>query len=240
MTVENREVELLPLVFYLNPGLAVYSITVDGETVAFRREEQVLLVDGKVAPGEKKEVVVNYKGKIDNHFCFLDTPEDKYRESNLNTIDMYRFGYSPAFCEKEYKLLTPECAWYPVSVPPYDSLGSRRAMFTRYTLEVEHDPRLVAICQGEANRDVAGKTIFTFGHNMKGISLCVGNYKKREIVVGHEMGNSLNIIDLSGNGLTLLEPKKDEHPTKIELFTCLGTSLCLMFTTGFPGKSWQV
>ena len=227
MTVENREVELLPLVFYLNPWLEVSSVTVDGEAAVFRREEQALLVDGKVVPGEKKNVVVNYKGKIDNRFCFLDTPEDKYGASNLNTIDMYRFGYSPAFCEKEYKLLTPECVWYPVSVPPYDSLGSRRSMFTCYTLEVEHDPRLVAICQGEANRDVAGKTIFTFGHNMKGISLCVGNYKKREIVVGHEMGSSLNIIDLSGDGLTLLEPKKDEHPTKIELFYLPGHEFML-------------
>ena len=183
MRVENRNSEALPLVFFLNPGLEVSSVIVDGEAVAFRREEQALFADGKVAPGEKKEVVVNYEGKIDNRFCFLDTPEEKYRASNLNTIDMYRFGYSPAFCEKEYKLLTPECVWYPVTVPPYDSLGFRRAMFTHYTLEVKHDPLLTAICQGEADRETAGKTIFTFGHNMKGISLCIGNYKKREIVI---------------------------------------------------------
>ena len=183
MAVENRKEEALPLVFYLNPGLRVSSVTVDGEAVAFRREGQALVVEGYVVPGEKREVVVCYEGKIDNRFCFLDVPEEKHRALDLNTIDMYRFGYSPAFCEKGYKLLTPECGWYPVSVPPYDSLGFRRAMFTRFRLEVEHDPRLVAICQGEANRETLGKTTFTFGHNMKGISLCVGNYKKREVVI---------------------------------------------------------
>ena len=217
MTVENREVELLPLVFYLNPWLEVSSVTVDGESVAFRREEQVLLVDGGVAPGEKKDVVVNYEGKIDNRFCFLDTPEDKYGASNLNTIDMYRFGYSPAFCEKEYKLLTPECVWYPVTVPPYDSLGSRRAMFTHYTLEVEHDPRLVAICQGEANREVAGKTIFTFGHNMKGISLCVGNYKKREIVVDSYVSN-IKLMDNNRNEIEGKAKPIELKPMRFELF----------------------
>lgn len=209
MTVENREVEALPLVFYLNPGLEVSSVTVNGEPITFCREKQVLLVEGKVAPGEKKEVVVNYEGKIDNRLCFLDIPEEKYTSSTLNTIDMYRFGYAPAFCEKEYKLLPPECAWYPVSVPPYDSLGFRRAMFTRYTLDVEHDPRLVAICQGEANRETAGKTIFTFEHNMKGISLCVGNYKKREIMVDNYVP-SVTIIDRNWNEL-----EKDTKPVKL-------------------------
>lgn len=66
---------------------------------------------------------MEYEGKIDISFCFLDTPEEKYSSPEVNTIGIYRFGYSPAFCEKEYKLLTPECAWYPVSVPLYHSLG---------------------------------------------------------------------------------------------------------------------
>ena len=154
MTVENRDSVVLPLVFYLNPGLVVSSITADGETVSFRRDQQVILVDETVSPGRRREIVVEYEGKIDISFCFLDTPEEKYSSPEVNTIGIYRFGYSPAFCEKEYKLLTPECAWYTVSVPLYHSLGFREKMFTRYTLEVEHDPDLVAISQGKADRGV--------------------------------------------------------------------------------------
>jgi hypothetical protein len=217
MRVENRESETLPLVLFLNPGLAVSSVMVNGEEVTFRREEQALLVDGVVNPGKVKEVVVNYGGKIDNRFCFLDIPEEKYGALNLNTIEMYRFGYSPAFCEKGYKLLTPECGWYPVSVPHYDSLGFRRAMFTHYSLEVEHDPRLTAICQGEADREMAGKTTFTFGHNMKGISLCIGNYKKREIVIDSYVPN-IELADKNGNVIEKNTKPKELFPMRFELF----------------------
>ena len=216
MTVANKDNEELPLILYLNPGLVISSVTVDGANVKYQRELQVLLADCKVSPGETKEVIVKYEGKIDNSFCFLDTPEEKYASPAVNTIDIYHFGYSPAFCEKGYKLLTPECAWYPVSVPPYDASGFRRAMFTRYKLEVEHDPNLVAICQGEANRETHGKTMFTFEHDMKGISLCVGNYKKREIIVGSD--EKRWEWDQSIPDSKISKFAKDEYPTRVEFF----------------------
>ncbi|WP_303182344.1 hypothetical protein, partial [uncultured Butyricimonas sp.] len=230
MTVENRDSEELPLILYLNPGLAVSSITVDRKGVSFRRDQQVLLVDEKVLLGEIKEVIVNYEGKIDNSFCFLDTPEEKYTSSAVNTIDIYRFGYSPALCEKGYKLLTPECAWYPVSVPPYDVSGFRRAMFTRYELEVEHDSNLVAICQGNANRDTVGRTIFTFEHDMRGISLCVGNYKKREIVVGSD---ALPEIHAMSN------MAKDDFSTRVELFYLPEHEFMLDIYDSIPKGEWS-
>lgn len=235
MTVENRDSEVLPLIFYLNPGLVVSSITVDGEAVTFRREQQVLLADKNVFPGETKEVIVNYDGKIDNSFCFLDISEEKYASPTVNTIDIYRFGYTPAFCEKEYKLLTPECVWYPVTVPPYDVLGFRRAMFTRYMLEVEHDPNLVAICQGEADRETVGKTTFTFEHDMKGISLCVGNYKKREIVVGNDYVAKMFQGDPNKK---MREFVKDDHPTRVELFYLPGHEFMLDIYDLIPKGEW--
>lgn len=236
MMVENRDSEELPLILYLNPGLAVSSITVNGEGVPFRRDLQVLLVDGKVFPGETKEVIVNYEGRIDNSFCFLDTPEEKYASPAVNTIDIYRFGYTPAFCKKEYKLLTPECGWYPVSVPPYDVLGFRRAMFTRYKLEVEHDPNLVAICQGEANRGTLGKTTFTFLHDMKGISLCVGNYKKREIVVGSDAKEWPPSIDPN---MKIPKAVKDDHSTRVELFYLPEHEFMLDVYNHIPKEKWS-
>ncbi|WP_018337094.1 hypothetical protein [Butyricimonas synergistica] len=212
MTVENRDSVVLPLVLYLNPGLVVSSIIVDGKTVSFQREQQVILVDETVSSGKTSEVVVKYEGKIDNSFCFLDTPEEKYASPEVNTIGIYRFGYSPAFCEKEYKLLPPECVWYPVSVPLYHSQGFREKMFTHYTLEVEHDPSLVAISQGKADRETAGKTKFRFDHNMPGISLCIGNYKRREVLVS----NDLTGMRISA-GVTI-EFVEDDHPVRVELF----------------------
>ena len=235
MTVENRDNEVLPLILYLNPGLVVSSITVDGEAVSFQRELQVLLADKNVSPGETKEVIVNYDGKIDNSFCFLDIPEEKYASPTVNTIDVYHFGYTPAFCEKEYKLFTPECGWYPVSVPPYDASSFRQAMFTRYMLEVEHDPNLVAICQGEANRETVGKTTFTFEHDIKGISLCVGNYKKREIVVGNDY---VAKMFQGGPNKKMPEFVKDDHPTRVELFYLPEHEFMLDIYDTIPKEEW--
>ena len=117
MRVENRENEALPL--FLSESQACDFLDHHGwETVTFQRDLQVVLVDKELASGEITEVVVNYEGKIDNSFCFLDVSKEKYISPMVNTIDIYRFGYTPAFCQKEYKLLTPECVWYPVSVPP--------------------------------------------------------------------------------------------------------------------------
>ena len=48
---------------------------------------------------------------------------------------------------------------------------------------MKHDPRLTAISQGDAVSEKEGKTVFTFDHDMPGISLCVGNYKRRAIMV---------------------------------------------------------
>ena len=234
MTVENRDEEALPLVFYLNPGLVISSISVDGEPVTFQRDLQVILVDGEILPGETKEVIVSYEGKIDNDFCFLDIPEEKYASPTVNTIDIYRFGYTPAFCEKEYKLLTPECVWYPVSVPPYDSLGFRRVMFTRYELEVEHDPKLMAISQGEVNRETAGKTTFTFKHGMEGISLCIGNYKKREIEVGFD---ALTMGQKYYNKMSNFV--KDDYPTKVSFFYLPEHEFLLDYYDCIPKNKWQ-
>lgn len=237
MTVENKDTEELPLILYLNPGLVISSVTVDGANVKYQRELQVLLADCKVSPGETKEVIVKYEGKIDNSFCFLDTPEEKYASPAVNTIDIYHFGYSPAFCEKGYKLLTPECAWYPVSVPPYDASGFRRAMFTRYKLEVEHDPNLVAICQGEANRETHGKTMFTFEHDMKGISLCVGNYKKREIIVGSD--EKRWEWDQSIPDSKISKFAKDEYPTRVEFFYLPEHEFMLDIYDKIPKEEWK-
>ena len=74
----------------------------------------------------------------------------------------------------------------------------------------------MAICQGEANRETHGKTMFTFEHDMKGISLCVGNYKKREIIVGSD--EKRWEWDQSIPDSKISKFAKDEYPTRVEFF----------------------
>ncbi len=183
MRVVNGASVAKPLVMYLNPGLKVTSIVVNGSTVSSRREYQALLIDKELKPGEACDVSIDYEGGIENGICFLDIDPGKYNAPGVNSLGIYYHGYAPAFCGKDYKLLSPECIWYPVCVPSYNLSGSRNVNFTRYSLRVEHDPRLTAISQGDAVKNGEGQTSFTFSHDMPGISLCIGNYKKRAITV---------------------------------------------------------
>lgn len=88
----------------------------------------------------------------------------------------------PRFLREGIQTAYPGMCLVPGQCASLPSLGFREKMFTRYTLEVEHDPDLVAISQGKADRGIAGMTRFSFDHNMPGISLCIGNYKRREML----------------------------------------------------------
>lgn len=172
--VTNENTTTVKLIMYLNPGFTVTSLKIDGTPVSFRREWQMLLLEKELAPGDTCTVMIAYEGVVDNMVCI---PNTDYSEE---VIGIFRHGNSPTFCEKAYKLLLPECAWYPSCSSPIDE----EADFTRYSLDVEHNPQLVAISQGEIIEESEGKTSFRFTHDMPGISLCIGNYKKRTITVG--------------------------------------------------------
>lgn len=183
MLLVNKDSTAIPLIFFLNPGLRVNSIKVEGKNISFQRKHQAIIVDKKLKAGEICSIVINYEGRIENSICFLDTNIKEYHFSDVNKYGIYHFGYMPAFCEKKYKLFTPECIWYPVCEPPYSLSGCRKSNFTRYSLKVDHDPRLTAISQGNIIENSPGETSFTFEHDMSGISLCIGKYKKRVIMV---------------------------------------------------------
>ena len=183
MEIVNGNLEKIPLVLYLNPGLKINRVEVDGKNISFRRECQAIILDKELTPGERCCVGVLYEGNIETDICFLEQENEEYDFSDVNRVGISCYGYTPAFCREDYTLLTPESLWYPVCVPPYSPLEYRGVNFTRYSLAVEHDPRLIAISQGDMVDEKEGKTSFVFTHDMPGISLCVGEYRKREITV---------------------------------------------------------
>lgn len=196
MEIVNRNKIRVPLLVYLNPGLEVKSLEIDGSGVTFRREHQVLLPDKELSPGESCSVEVQYEGRIDDAVCFLDVASSRYNSPDVNRNGIYHYGYRPAFCEKEYKLLTPECIWYPVCLPPYSRSGYRGVNFTRYALKVEHDPGRTAVSQGNVTREGEGVTSFVVTHDMPGISLCIGEYEKREMTVFSQIPDDTTRVEV--------------------------------------------
>ena len=183
MNLVNRNACPIPIILFLNPGLKINSVEINGEPVNFRRTQQVIFLNKELIAGETCNISIDYEGKIDNNICFLDVSPERYHPTDANNYGIYHFGYMPTFCEKEYKLLTPECLWYPVCDAPYSLFGCRNVCFTRYSLKVEHDPHLVAISQGEINENVPGETSFILDHDIPGITLCIGKYEKRVLMI---------------------------------------------------------
>ena len=183
MAIINNTPNEIPLILYLNPGLKINSIMINEKKIPFQRNHQVIFINEQLESDKIYRVIIEYKGNIETSLCFLNIPRSTYNSPSVNTHSIYHYGATPSFCKKNYKLLTPECVWYPMNTMPHDLSGYRNTNFTRYSLEVEHAPHLTAISQGEIIKKENGKTCFHFTHDMPGISLCIGEYTKKEIII---------------------------------------------------------
>ena len=105
MEITNGNSERIPLVMYLNPGLKVSRVEVNGENVLFRRECQAIILDKELAASERCRVVVLYEGNIETDICFLEQENKEYDFSNVNRLGIFCYGYTPAFCSEDYTLL---------------------------------------------------------------------------------------------------------------------------------------
>ena len=80
-------------------------------------------------------------------------------------------------------MLTPECLWYPVSLPPVNpqspyNIGKN---FTDYALTVLYSGNGKVLSQGKITEN-DGKITFTNPTPLTGISLTIGDYEKKSVV----------------------------------------------------------
>jgi hypothetical protein len=183
ITLQNRnDASLSEVIFYLNPALEIESIIWNGEKVSYERECQVVQVKKRMRPGETIRVNMSYSGKIDENVCYLDIPN-----SSVQDVKKYitcPVGKRYAFLENDYTLLLPEVLWYPVTVPPLNTVNETRISknFTRYSLKVLGESDKVVISQGERVLG-DGYTFFRDSCPLTGISICIGDYDVRSVLV---------------------------------------------------------
>ena len=178
----NRE-DLENIVLFLNPGLRVSEVLVEGEEVAFERDNQVVVLRHGLAAGDSVKVEMEYEGKIDERYCYLDMPDLHYRETGRGN-DFLNFGRRYALVSDRYLLLTPETGWYPVAIPtsnpeqPFLGYGD----FTRFRLRVVEPRQPMVLSQGIARK--RGDTL-TFEQPLpiEGVSLCGGKYEHRRLAL---------------------------------------------------------
>lgn len=186
--VNRNEFPVDTPLLYLNPGLVINKVSAGEKKVGSFRNNQVLLLDYPLAPGDSVNLCMMYEGRIDERVCY---PEKEYsypvrRQGSANstfTRDVFRNGCNFCVVSDNYTFLIPECLWYPMAVPPVDIASSwvARFDFTQFTLSVDTNPWETVLSQGEAK--MTGKRVeYTNKTPLPKLSLCIGRYERERVV----------------------------------------------------------
>ncbi|MCR9011770.1 ABC transporter permease/M1 family aminopeptidase [Gabonibacter chumensis] len=180
LLIENRNVTAIDTVlFYLNPGLELSSLIIDGKALSFDREDQVIIVPFRMEPGRSSLVTMRYSGKLYANICYPEIGDKEFNTMDFN--NMLCLGHRFFFLTDDFSLLTPESMWYPTTIPVVN-IGfpwiSRRD-YTSYKLKMVNPTHKTILSQGEMS--VKGDTTcFDNEQKLFGITLVAGDMDKEQ------------------------------------------------------------
>ncbi|MBE9519115.1 MAG: hypothetical protein IMY68_11120, partial [Bacteroidetes bacterium] len=159
LRVQNQSNQRLDtLLFSLNPGFAIDSITSRGETLEYVRKRQLLLLlpSGGLEFGRRTSINIYYSGVPDESVAYLDIPREQMAASKR--IMVAPIDKKPGIIHPNYMLLTPEMMWYPVAGVGFnlETFQPRKGDFARYSLTVNCDSAITAIAPGRVTEDEEG------------------------------------------------------------------------------------
>ena len=173
------------LIFSLNPALQLLSVELDEKKVDYLRNMHVVKIINteKIQAGEKIQLNISYRGKINENTHFIDKDLDDY-EDNFN-VELFRLRKRYAYLQENFVCLTSESLWYPISGAGYASKKPAIYLpdFTNYSLTVKTDKNLTAVSQGKMDKVSDGVYRFKPEFALPKISLLIADYKKYSINV---------------------------------------------------------
>jgi len=162
--------------FRLNPGLTVREIKLNNNKINFKRKEHLIIIDNELnlSQGDSAIISINYTGTIIENAMFLDVDEERRKIINS---EFFRLGRRSAYMTMDYTLLTPEAEWYPQPGISFCTNSNTwyKKWFTHFALEVETNDSLIAISQGEVQRD-GNKFSFKPEFQLPALTLVIGKY----------------------------------------------------------------
>ena len=183
--------EASQLVFTLNPGFNVGSISAAGHSMKYERLMHLIILsfDNTLGAGEPVNIIMEYGGEADDRICFLDISKDKMLE-NTKALSMLNVGKRYMFQDKDYTLLTPESYWYPRPGVAFSDRSPewQLSYFTDFVVNVTPNPGLTPISQGLCTAN-ADSTQYTFKpeSSLPSVSLIIGDYTPKSITVDSTM-----------------------------------------------------
>ncbi|MCP4313520.1 MAG: hypothetical protein GY790_19880 [Bacteroidetes bacterium] len=185
LRIQNQNSQALDtLLFSLNPGFSIDSISSRRGEVKYSREEQLLMVFPSQAlePGRRTSLTIHYSGTPEEAVAYLDIPRKQMDATKR--IMVAPLDKKSGIIHPDYMLLTPELNWYPVSGVGFNlkNFQPREQDFSRYSLTVKCDTSLTAIAPGSVSEDEEG-IHFTPEHDLNAFPLVIAPLEKRSIVI---------------------------------------------------------
>ncbi|MFC2088541.1 hypothetical protein ACFLSX_02990 [Calditrichota bacterium] len=183
-TNEN-DIQLDRIYFFLNPGLSVSKIVSGNQEISFNQNFHVIDIhlDQPLEPNQADSICIYYSGSIYDEASYLDIP-DEIRNKPYK-IWYYNIAKKYFFLTTDYVLLSVENLWYPVASLKSSNLKSlkRKMDFVKYELSVKTEDDLTAISQGKVLSVKDGKFIFKPETPLTQLSLVIGDYETKSILV---------------------------------------------------------
>ena len=179
---QNRQ-DLDTLIFSLNPGLKIDSITSGSSNVFYIRNRQILQVipeDGLMWR-KRKSLNIYYSGIPVESIAYLDIPDENLRE--LKRIQVATLDKKPGIISSNYLLLTPELLWYPVAGVGFNhkTFMPRNLDFARFELTVKPNANLTAVAPGKV--DISDNEFrFSPDKDLSSLSLTFGPFVKKSLI----------------------------------------------------------
>lgn len=186
LELENTARESLDtLILNLNPSLNIDEVSCDRSDNVFLRDLHLIKIPASppLQPNEKCNVKITYHGSVNENYAFVDLNEDEHND--IYNFDLLKLRKRAAFINPGFVCLTPATGWYPSAGAGYSPLRPyfKPLDFTRFTLRVRTAPGLTAVSQGQAEESGEGEFRFTPEYPLSQVSVSIGNYIKRSMVV---------------------------------------------------------
>nr|WP_321451872.1 hypothetical protein [uncultured Carboxylicivirga sp.] len=178
LSVKLTEGKTGDLVFALNPGLKLQSVSIENKNVNFSREAHLVIIKKSAIPKGNFDIDLNYKGAINDMAMFPEVSDETLL--SLHRLDPLVANKQFSFIKNNYVLLTREANWYPVIA---SSLYWTRYPFVKMNLDVTSKSGLTVISQGEAQDKGEGKWSFKTDQPLNAHSIVIGRFDKLSTVI---------------------------------------------------------
>lgn len=185
MRVQNQNsYRLDTLLFSLNPGFTIDSITGRSGAVVYMRNKQLLMLipDEGLEAGRRTNFSIYYRGVPDESVAYLDIPREQVDATKR--IMVAAVDKKPGIIHPEYMLLTPELNWYPFAGVGFNlkTFQPQELDFCSFRLTVRSDSSLTAIAPGRVTEDDQG-THFAPEHDLNAFPLVLARLEKRSLEI---------------------------------------------------------